>query len=197
MTDWDEKYAGEAFAYGTAPNDFLMAHVGLIPAGRVLALADGEGRNGVFLAQRGFAVETLDSSAVGVAKARRLAAQVGVSVDAQVTDLGAFTFPEAVFSGVVSIFCHLPPELRARVHRQAVQSLQPGGLFLLEAFTPEQLNYGTGGPPKLELLMSLSALREELADLEEIHGVEVERQVVEGQLHTGLAHVVQFIGRKR
>ena len=193
---WDERYSMPGYAYGTDPNAYLAAAASQIPPGRVLSLGDGEGRNGVFLAQQGYEVTSVDGSAVGVRKARQLAADRGVAIEAIHAGLEAFEIEPKTWSGIVSIFCHLPPDLRARVNQQVVEGLVPGGVFILEAYTPRQLEYGTGGPPIEELLVPLQALSVELAGLELLVAQELEREVVEGRLHTGRAHVVHVVGRK-
>ena len=195
---WDQRYGEPGFAYGTAPNDFLAASVHrLPPTGAVLCLAEGEGRNSVFLAERGYSVTAVDSSPVGLAKARALAAERGVAITTRNADLTDYQLPENTYAAIVSIFCHLPPPARRRLHSQVPASLTKGGVFLLEAYTPRQLHYGTGGPPVKELLMEITALREELQELQIMHGLELEREVYEGRLHTGRGSVVQLIGVKR
>ncbi len=184
------------YAYGTAPNDFLAAHAAQLPRGRVLSLADGEGRNGVHLATLGHVVTAVDSSSVGLDKAQRLATERGVAITTVCADLAEFVIAPSSWEGIVSIFCHLPPVLRRRVYAQAVHGLVPGGLFVLEAYTPHQLVHGTGGPSVAELMPTLRALREELAGLEFLHAVETERVVREGALHNGLSAVVQVVARR-
>lgn len=193
---WNERYGAPGYAYGTEPNDFLASVASRIPPGRVLSLADGEGRNGVFLATLGFDVTAVDSSPVGLAKARQLAASRDVSITTIVADLAEYDMVPDSCEGIVSIFCHLPPPLRRKVHAQVVRALVPGGLFVLEAYTVEQLKFGTGGPSNAELLPSLEALRSELEGLEFLHGVEIEREVHEGVHHAGLSAVVQVIARR-
>src|SRR5512139_470377 len=193
---WDRRYATEAYAFGTEPNDFLVEVAPLIPAGPVLCLAEGEGRNAVWLAGRGYEVTAVDASAVGIAKAQTLARARGVKIATVVTDLADFVIEPDFWTGIVAIFAHMPPELRRAVHRAAAAGIAPGGVFVLEAFTPEQMGRGTGGPSQLELLYRLADLREDLAGLEIIVGRELERDVVEGQYHTGRAAVVQLLARK-
>jgi SAM-dependent methyltransferase len=196
---WDERFSRPGYAYGTAPNDFLAERAGEIPAGRVLSLAEGEGRNAVYLAGLGYDVVCVDSSAVGLEKARRLAAERGLEIETIHADLGnadEFEIEAASWEGIVSIFCHLPIELRQRIHRRIVAGLRPGGILILEAYTPRQLEYGTGGPPTLERLMTLDDLGRELSGLEIFHGQELEREIHEGTLHHGLGHVVQVVARK-
>jgi SAM-dependent methyltransferase len=194
---WDRRYAESAYAYGTEPNDFLAEVAGRIPPGPVLCLAEGEGRNAVWLAGRGHAVTAVDASAAGLAKAAALARARGVALETVVADLAAFPIRPGAWSAVVAIFAHLPPPLRRSVHRAAAGGLAPGGVFVLEAFTPRQLAFGTGGPKKAEMLYTPDDLREDLARLELEIIREAERDVVEGLYHTGRAAVVQVLGRRR
>lgn len=197
---WDQRYGSDDYVYGTEPNDFLRQMKGYIPAdGRVLCLADGEGRNGVFLAQQGYAVTSVDQSAVGLHKAQQLATQRGVSISTVTADLATFELGSAVWDGVVSIYAHLPAALRRELHARVVGALRPGGVIILEAYTRRQLEMpGVGGPPasRQDAFMSLAELRQELAGLELVHGVETEREVNEGKFHGGLSAVVQVVGRK-
>jgi SAM-dependent methyltransferase len=193
---WDQRYATDDYFYGEEPNTFLAAQAHLIPPGPVLCLAEGEGRNAVFLAGRGHAVTAVDGSAAGLAKAQRLAARRGVALTTVVTDLAAFRIEPGHWAGIVAIFSHLPPDLRRSTFAAAVAGLRPGGAFLLEAYTPAQLAHGTGGPKDPTLLMRLTDLRTELAGLSLELGQEIERDVVEGRGHTGRAAVVQIVGRK-
>lgn len=193
---WNERYAAPDYAYGEAPNAFLGEACVHLPEGPVLCLAEGEGRNAVFLAARGHRVTAIDQSEIGLAKARRLAAKQGVEVETVHADLGDFRIEPESWGGIVAIFAHLPPPLRRRVHREAVAGLKPGGVFVLEAYAPAQLAYGTGGPKVPELLMALPDLREELTGLEMLLAREVERDVIEGSFHTGRGAVVQIVGRK-
>ena len=193
---WDERYAAEEYVYGTLPNDFLVSRVASLPRGRVLCLGEGEGRNATWLAQQGFEVHAVDASAVGMEKARRLAHGRGVAVATTIADLATWDAGEAQWDAIVSIFCHLPPPARARVHGRIAHWLRPGGVFLLEAYTPDQLALETGGPPVAELMMTLAGLRAELAGLAIEHGVETVRRVVEGRLHHGDGAVVQVLARR-
>lgn len=194
---WDERYSGESYAYGKQPNDFLLQNYQQIARqGRVLCLAEGEGRNGVFLAQQGLDVLAVDASAVGMAKAQKLAEEKGVKLHTQVADLADFVIEPESWDAIVSIFCHLPRVLRSQLHHQAVRGLRPGGVFILEAYTPEQLSYKTGGPAVVEMTMQLADLREELAGLDIRLGEERIREVHEGEYHTGTGAVVQLLAVK-
>lgn len=193
---WDERYSTETYAYGKLPNGFLADHHGSLPRGRVLSLAEGEGRNAVFLARQGYSVTAVDGSAVGLAKAQRLAAEHGVTITTCHADLAEFEISESCWDGIISVFCPLPSSLRADIHRRVVAGLKPGGVFLLEAYRPEQLQYGTGGGQDTDSMQTLASLRRELAGLTFLHLAAVERNIVEGIYHTGLGAVVQAIAVK-
>jgi SAM-dependent methyltransferase len=198
MNSWDEKYGAAGHYYGTEPNEFLREHHAVIPAGgRVLCLAEGEGRNAVFLAQQGFEVVAVDQSPVGLRKAGALAAERGVRIETVLADLADYRIESGGWDGIVSIWCHLPQPLRADVHRQVVAGLRSGGVFLLEAYTPAQLGYGTGGPKSVDLLPTLAELRTELDGLDLVHAVEREREVHEGRGHFGLSAVVDIVAVRR
>ena len=193
---WDERYSSEDYVYGTKPNEFLASVADRIPKGRVLCMAEGEGRNGVFLAEQGYQVTAVDSSRVGMEKARRLARQRKVEIETIVSDLAHFEITENSWDGIVSIFCHVPPAIRKPLHRKVVAGLKSGGVLVLEAYRPKQLEYGTGGPPVAELTMTLEGLKQELDGLEFRHGAEIDRDVTEGLYHTGVGAVVQVIAVK-
>ena len=193
---WDERYAKDHYVYGTAPNDFVAAMATSIPAGPVLCLAEGEGRNAVFLAQRGHRVTAVDASATGLGKAQALAAARGVTIATQVVDLADYRTEPNAWAGIVATWAHLPPPLRRVVHAAVVAALRPGGIYILEAYTPAQLAFGTGGPKDPTLCMTLDALRGELAGLEFLVARECERDVIEGTGHTGRAAVVQVCARR-
>lgn len=193
---WDQRYNTPEFVYGEEPNLFLAENYRLLAPGSVLCLAEGEGRNGVFLAKQGFNVTAVDSSRIGLKKAAALARKHLVELQTIVADLAEYTIPKHSFDTVVSIFCHLPPTVRAHVHKTVVSGLKPGGTLLLEAYTPKQLEYKTGGPPNKEMMMTLEALRSELEGLDLVVAQEIDREVIEGSLHTGIGAVVQILARK-
>ena len=199
MNRWDERYAAEDYAYGTEPNDFLAAHAHKLPAGRILCLAEGEGRNAVFLASQGYDVTAVDQSSVGMGKARRLAEQKGVTIETIVSDLAEFPIEPGSWDGIVSISAHVPGAVRRALHRRVVRGLKPGGVFLLEAYTPRQLETagkGGPGPEQRERFMTLADLHEELDGLDFEIARETERVVNEGKYHSGPGAVVQILARK-
>ena len=199
MSFWDQRYTEDGFAYGEQPNDFLREQVTRIPPGPVLCLAEGEGRNAVFLASRGFQVHAMDLSPVGLAKAQALAAERGVTITTEAGDLATYDLGTGCWSGIIAIWAHLPPALRRDVNRRVTLALKPGGVFLLEAYTPRQLEMpGVGGPSGdgASMLMKLAALRDELQGLTFEIGQELDRDVHEGRYHQGQSAVVQVLARR-
>ena len=197
MNPWDERYAPDTYFYGTEPNDFLRAQAATIPVGgTVLCLGEGEGRNSVYLAGQGYEVVALDQSAVGLKKAERLASTKGAHIHFLVANLDGYRFEDSRWDGIVSIWCHLPSAIRVSIHRQVARGLKPGGIFLLEAYTPRQIRNNTGGPKDVDLLPSLAEMRLDLAGLEILVGTEIDRVVREGTGHTGMSSVVQIVARR-
>lgn len=193
---WETRYSTDEYVYGTHPNHFLRERHPAIDGRRVLCVAEGEGRNAVFLATQGFEVTSFDLTHAGVAKTRRLAEQHQVHVDARVADAATFDLGDGQWDAIVSIFAHMPPPLRSDLHGRMVRALRPGGVVLLEAYTPAQIGRGTGGPQAAEMTMTLDGLHTELAGLVFEHGEELVRSVVEGAGHTGDGAVVQVVARK-
>lgn len=194
---WNQRYGKDEFAYGTAPNDFLVDFSDRIPrGGRVLCLADGEGRNGVWLAGQGHAVTSVDIAAEGMAKAGRLAAQRGVALETRVADLAAFDPGVGVWDAIVSIFMHLPPTLRREVFARCVAALRPGGVVLFEAYGKGQLGRGTGGPPEIDLLVDPDEVAREFPGCRILHAFCGLREVREGRHHSGTGEVVQLVVQK-
>lgn len=194
---WNPRFAGEQYAYGDAPNDFLKEQAPRLAAGsRILSLGEGEGRNAVYLATLGHQLTAVDAAHTGLIKLLQRAAQRNLGITATLADLADYPIAPGSWDAIVSIFCHLPPGLRRQVLADCVTGLAPGGLFILEGYTPRQLGFGTGGPKDPELLLEPDTLRQELAGLELLHFAEVQREVIEGSLHTGMAAVLQIVARK-
>ena len=193
---WNDRFSEPGFAYGTSPNDYLVSVEPRLAPGPILSMAEGEGRNAVFLAQCGHKVHGVDSSPVGLEKAQMLARDLGVSITTEVADLANFEFGTNHWAAIVSIFCHLPPPLRALCHASVVRALAPGGLFVLEAYRPEQLKFRTGGPQNHEFLVRAGDLQRELVGLEFLELTEVEREIQEGRYHNGPSATVQCLARK-
>ena len=197
---WDERYAEDGFAFGTEPNDFLREIADQLPVGRTLCLGDGEGRNGVFLAQLGHDVVTIDLSPVGVVKARRMAAERQVNIDAQVADLETYDLGVDKWDSIVSVFCHLPPTLRHKVHTAVPAALRHDGCFVLEAYRAANIGRGVGGPQNSEMTVELEDILHDLGDanrLSLVIGREVEREIFEGKYHKGKSATTQVLARKR
>ncbi|MDO6563199.1 class I SAM-dependent methyltransferase [Amphritea sp. 1_MG-2023] len=194
---WDQRYQNENFVYGTAPNDFLAEQAYRIPQGSVLCLAEGEGRNAVYLAQKGYQVHAIDLSPVGRDKAMSLALKTGTHIRYDIGDLAHLEIAPNKWNAIVSIFAHTPSALRREIHQKVVSGLQPGGVFILEAFSPQQLSCsGFGGPQNPDMLMSLQHLKQELAELKLLVSRECLRPINEGELHRGECSVVQLVGIK-
>lgn len=194
---WDERYSAEDFTYGMEPNDLLRDEVARIPRGRVLCLAEGEGRNAVFLAGLGYEVTAVDFSSVGLRKAERLARDRNVRVELIEADLATFDLGRDAWQGIVSIFAHTPPPVRKRIHAAIPAALRPGGVLILEAYRPRQLELGTGGPKDVTLMPTLAELRDELGGLELLIAREADREIHEGRGHSGPSATVQLVGRRR
>lgn len=194
---WNSRYATEDFVYGTAPNDFLVEiEPRLARHSRVLAIADGEGRNSVWLAQQGHRVTALDVASQGIAKAEQLAHASGVELQTIVADVTQHDLGLDCWDAIVSIFLHLPAAARRAVHRRCVEALAAGGLFVYEAYGPEQLGRGTGGPPEPHLLHPLDQLLADFNGCIIEHRTSLVRHITEGRLHHGDGAVIQILARK-
>ena len=199
MNHWDQAYSDvEGYKYGEQPNAFLKEQAHRIPPrARVLLPGDGEGRNGVWLAEQGHQVCALDNSAVGLAKAEALAHRRQVTLQTVLVDLADWQPEPASADAVVLTYLHLPPPLRTPVMHKLVQALKPGGVLLLEAFHPRQLQYNSGGPKNEAMLYTLDMLHGDLAaDMQELLASESETLLDEGPGHQGPAYVTRYIGQK-
>lgn len=192
---WNQRYSSDEFAYGTEPNSFLAENANLL-TGPVLSLGEGEGRNAVFLASLGLEVLGVDGSEVGLAKAQKLAESKGVSIRTEVADLATYDPPPNHYGSVLSISAHLPSGVRRRLYPLVMHSLKPGGIILLESYSKSQLARNTGGPKDPDMLLTAEDIVTEFSDCAVILCQEIEREIVEGEFHTGIASVVQFIARK-
>jgi cyclopropane fatty-acyl-phospholipid synthase-like methyltransferase len=195
---WETRFAGEDYFYGTAPNAFLKTCRPLLPpSGRTLAIADGEGRNGVFLAECGLEVTSLDFSATAQVKAQALAAARGVRLDTVNADLLAWDWPEAAYDVVVAIFFQfLMPVERDLVFDRLRRALKPGGLLLLEGYRSEQIHLTSGGPRVLENLYTRELLATAFADFSSLTITETDSDLAEGLTHRGLAALIDLVGRR-
>lgn len=197
---WNQRFQGEAFHFGTEPNGWLREQVHTLPAGgRVLCVADGEGRNSIWLARQGFRVDAFDISDVGVAKARAWAAREGLGsrIDYAVCDGDAVAWPTAMYDAVVAIFIQFAdPAMRARLFARMAAALKPGGVLVLQGYTPRQLDYKTGGPPLVEHLYTEALLREAFADLEIVALRDYEADLAEGAGHRGRSALIGLVARR-
>jgi SAM-dependent methyltransferase len=195
---WETRYAVPEYAFGKDPNYFLASCKTLLPrSGRVLAIADGEGRNGVWLAEQGLDVLSIDFSPSAQKKARTLAAERHVNVAFQQVDVHTWDYPEAAFDVVVEIFTQFSsPAERALKWAGMRRALKPGGLLIIQGYTPKQLEYGTGGPKQAENLYTRSMLEDDFRGYRDLNIVEEEREIYEGTSHSGMSAVINFTARK-
>lgn len=195
---WQERFAAPGYLFGTAPNEFLKAHAHLLRKGQTaLAIADGEGRNGVFLAEQGLDVLSVDFSPLAQEKVRKLAAERGVTLRVEQADVINWHWPEAAFDVVVAIFFQFagPPE-RDKIFAGIKKALKPGGLLLLEGYRPKQLEYKTGGPSKLENLYTRELLQQAFGDFASLDIREHDSVIHEGAGHGGMSALIDVVGRK-
>ena len=195
---WEDRYASPEYVFGTGPNAFLRSQASLLPkTGKAIAIADGEGRNGVWLAEQGLDVLSVDFSPTALAKAQALAHQRGVTMQTRQVDIIAWEWPPAEFDVVVGIFFQFaaPPE-RARIFAGIRRTLKPGGLLLIEGYSPKQLEYRTGGPSELENLYTEDLLRAEFAGFSEVAIESHDSMMSEGTRHVGMAALIDLVARK-
>lgn len=195
---WNERYGAPDYIFGTAPNAFLASNAARLKRGQsALCVADGEGRNSVWLAAQGLEVTAFDFSPAGIAKARKLAERCGAKVAYRLSDVDEWDWDAAPYDAVVAIFVQFtPPAQRARMFQGMVRALKPGGLLILQGYGPEQLRYGTGGPRQAENLYTEALLRESFASLEILHLASHEGEVREGAGHNGMAALIDMVARK-
>lgn len=196
---WNERFSGTDYLFGTEPADFVRREAArLPPASRVLSVADGEGRNSVWLAGLGHQVTAMDGSDVGVAKARRLASERGVAVDFHVADIAAWDWQARPYDAVLAVFIQFaPPALRAEIFQGMKAALRPGGLILLHGYTPEQIALGTGGPRIVENLYTTDLLASAFGDMEILHLAAYEAEITEGTGHSGPSALIDLVARKK
>lgn len=195
---WEGRYSAPGYIFGEAPNYFLAACKPLLPAsGRALAVADGEGRNGVWLAEQGLDVLSIDFSPTGQAKARKLADSRGVSLAFEQADVHAWRYPEGAFDVVAEIFTQFSdPVQRRRKWDGMKRALKSGGLLIVQGYTPRQLDFGTGGPKELDHLYTREMLEREFAGWRDMAIAEEELEMREGPAHSGMSAVINMVARK-
>lgn len=196
---WDTRYAGADYLFGTTPNRFLVSQRPLLLSKqKVLTIGDGEGRNGVWLAQQGLNVLAIDHSAVALAKAEQLATQAGVALKTEQADLVTWHWGEQRFDTIVAIFIQFAaPPLRTTIHRAMQHALKPGGLIVLQGYTPKQLEYRTGGPAELEKLYTAATLAQDFAAMHILHLQEHDEVLAEGTAHCGISALVDLVAQKK
>ena len=195
---WEARYAKPDYEFGKAPNEFLASCKALLPkSGRALSVADGEARNGVWLAEQGLEVTSIDFSPTAQKKARALAAERKVNVDFIQTDVHRWNYPQDAFDVVVEIFAQFStPEERLLKWAGMRRALKSGGLLILQGYTPKQLDYATGGPKQIEHLYTRAMLQQAFGDFADLKMTEEDREMREGAAHSGMSAVIGLTGRK-
>jgi len=195
---WNRRFDVDGFLFGVAPNAWLREHAAVWHGGqRVLCVADGEGRNSVWLAQRGLAVDAFDIAEVGVAKARQLAASQNVAVNFAVSDCDAYPWPDDAYHGVAAIFVQFAdPPMRSRLFANIARCLKPGGTLVLQGYTPKQLDYRTGGPPHASHMYTQALLRDAFPGFEILELREYEDELAEGSGHRGRSALIGLVARR-
>jgi len=195
---WESRFADPDYIFGTAPNTFLAARKHLLPKqGRALAIADGEGRNGVWLAEQGLDVLAFDFSPTAQAKAQALARSRGVTITTRLLQVADYEWPPDAFDVVADIFTQFSdPAERAGKFAGIRRTLKPGGLLLLQGYRPEQIAYGSGGPKAPENMYTRALLEREFAAFERIEIAEYDIEMREGSAHSGMSAVIDLVGRK-
>lgn len=198
MADWDARFAQDGYLFGSAPAAFVLRQAWRVaPGRRVLSVAEGEGRNAVFLAEQGARVTAFDGSGTGIAKARRLAAERGVSLELHHADIAEWDWAAPPYDVVLGVFFQFaPPPLRARIFAGMAEALLPGGLLLLHGYAPRQIGYRTGGPGQVENLWTLDLLRGAFAGFEILHQADYDADLAEGAGHSGRSGLIDFVARK-
>ena len=193
---WNQRYSDQEYAYGKEPNQFFAEEIKKLTAGTALFPCDGEGRNSVYAATRGWKVSAFDFSASGKEKADKLASENGVEISFQTADASTVEYEPAQFDLIVFTFAHLPENIRTRLHAEAIHWLRPGGKIIYEAYNPKQLNNNTGGPKDLNMLGSREVIVADFGRLTTQYLEELQVEVNEGKFHNGLADVIRFVGTK-
>ena len=195
---WDERYRESEPLYGLKPNTYLEAQVKRLHSGsKILLPGDGYGRNGIWLAKQGFRVHTVDLSPVGVERARKTAQAAGLRMTIEQADLSSWQWPVNEFDAAAAIFVHLPSAIRCPVHASMLRALKPGGIAIIQSFTPAQLQFPSGGPKDVDMLCTAELLSEEFAGAEILELEEKTLRLEEGHKHSGMGAVVQAVFRAR
>ncbi|MBV1697148.1 MAG: methyltransferase domain-containing protein [Hyphomicrobiales bacterium] len=194
---WETRYRPPDYLFGKEPNAFLKSQASrLRPGQKALSVADGEGRNGVWLAEQGLDVLTVDFSDTALAKARALARERRVTIATEVADLTSWRWPRAAFDVIVAIFIHFEGAERDTFFANLKAALKPGGLLLMESYRPAQLDYRTGGPPQVDLMYTREILQKAFGDFAELDIREHDSVISEGTAHVGMSALIDLIGKK-
>ena len=195
---WDARFSSDDYIFGTEPNVWLAQHADLLKPGmRVLAVADGEGRNSVWLAKQGLHVDAFDISPVGIGKARKLAEQQGVDINFSIHSVEDYPWTTGTYDAVVAIFIQFAdPDTRATLFKRMKSALKPDGMILLQGYTPKQLEYKTGGPPNLSHLYTEELLQDAFGDLDISELNAYEQVLTEGTQHHGQSALIGLVARR-
>jgi len=198
---WNDRYSSEEFAYGTEPNNYLKEQLEELEPGSILFPAEGEGRNAVFAAVKGWNVSAFDISSEGKSKALQLAESHNVVIDYQVGELQTLNFQKEQFDAVALIYAHFPADIKSSVHQMLDQYLRKGGIIIFEAFSKNHLDYVTknekvGGPKDIGSLFSTDEIKADFPNYDIIQLEETEIELNEGLFHNGTGSVIRFVGRK-
>ncbi|PKF75611.1 class I SAM-dependent methyltransferase [Chryseobacterium sp. PMSZPI] len=202
LDKWNERYTHEEFVYGIAPNDYLKEQLESLTPGSILFPADGEGRNSVYAAKRGWKASAFDISIQGKTKALQLAEQNGVTIDYRVGELPSLNYHKQQFDVIALIYAHFPADIKSSIHRMLNQYLRKGGYIIFEAFSKKHLEYITknesvGGPRDIESLFSIDEIRSDFPDYNILELTEKEIELKEGLFHNGIGSVIRFVGQKQ
>lgn len=196
LEKWNERFSEEGYAYGKEPNGFFREEIDKLKPGRLLLVAEGEGRNAVYAARQGWQVDCFDYSEAGKEKALRLAEENNTTINYTVQDLENFSPMENYYDAAAVIYMHLPEELRTKVNRNIISALKPGGRIIIEVFEKDQVEKSSGGPKDPELLYSLEDIVNEFSELDFLQLSKEVIELSEGKYHQGEAVVIRFTGTK-
>ncbi len=193
---WNERFGTKEYAYGEAPNNFVVEELKKLTPGKILFPAEGEGRNAVYAATQGWKVTAFDPSIEGKKKSELLAAKHRVKIDYQIADYENIEFAKESFDCMVLVFAHMSPEKRNEYHKKLMTFLKPGGILILEGFSKEQINKNTGGPQNIDMLFSKEELQTDFSNFSDLNIIETETKLDEGPFHQGKASVIRVVGSK-
>jgi SAM-dependent methyltransferase len=194
---WDQRYSGEEYVYGTLPNLYFSEKITALPPGKLLLPAEGEGRNAVFAAGLGWQVTAVDYSEEGKKKALKLAENLSVDIKYIVDDLAGIDFGVDIYDAVALVYAHFTPGCRSQIHRRIVSCLKPGGLLILEAFNPDQLQNNSGGPKDIGMLYTTAMLEDDFKGLTILQLEETTINLDQGEYHQGDADIIRLYARKK